>query len=290
MFGVSIQVVTGQLLLGLINGSFYALLSLGLAIIFGLLNVVNFAHGAQYTLGAFAAVLLLKYAGIPYWGALIVAPIIVGILGIVFERIALRRLYDVHHIYQLLSTFSLALIIEGTLRALFGSSGIPYANPIAGGANLGFMFLPYYRGWVLLLSIVLCASTWLVIEKTRLGSYLRAATEKPDLVRTFGINVPVIVTLTYGWGVGLAALGGVMAAPIYQVSPGMGANLLIIVFAVVVIGGMGSLMGAILSGFGLGLIEGMTKIVYPAASTTVIFAVMILVLLVRPAGIFGKAS
>ncbi len=290
MLGVPIQVITGQLLLGLINGSFYALLSLGLAIIFGLLNVVNFAHGAQYTLGAFAAVLLLKYAGIPYWGALIVAPIIVGILGIAFERLALRRLYDVHHIYQLLSTFSLALIIEGTLRALFGSSGIPYANPVAGGTNLGFMFLPYYRGWVLVLSIVLCASTWLVIEKTRLGSYLRAATEKPDLVRTFGINVPVIVTLTYGWGVGLAALGGVMAAPIYQVSPGMGANLLIVVFAVVVIGGMGSLMGAILSGFGLGLIEGMTKIVYPAASTTVIFAVMILVLLVRPAGIFGKAS
>lgn len=290
MFDIPIRAITGQLLLGLINGSFYALLSLGLAIIFGLLHVVNFAHGAQYTLGAFTAYLLLKYAGIPYWGALVAAPVIVGLTGILFERLALRRLYDVDNIYQLLLTFSLALIVEGTLRALFGSSGLPYVNPIGGGMQLGFMFLPYYRGWVLLLSIVLCVATWFLIERTRLGSYLRAATERPDVVRTFGVNVPVIVTLTYGWGVALAALAGVMAAPIYQVSPGMGANLLIVVFAVVVIGGMGSLMGAVIAGFGLGLVEGVTKLVYPAASTTVIFAVMILVPLVRPAGLFGKAA
>jgi branched-chain amino acid transport system permease protein len=288
MFDIPIQAITGQLLLGLINGAFYALLSLGLAIIFGLLHVVNFAHGAQYTLGAFCAYLLLYYFGLPYWGALIIAPIIVGATGIVFERLALRRLYDVDNIYQLLLTFSLALITEGTLRALFGSSGLPYANPLAGGINLGFMFLPYYRGWVVVLSIILCIGTWFVIERTKLGAYLRAATERPDLVRTFGINVPVMITLTYGWGVALAALAGVMAAPIYQVSPGMGANLLIVVFAVVVIGGMGSLKGAILSGYGLGLLEGMTKLLYPTASSTVIFAAMILVLFVKPSGIFGR--
>lgn len=288
MFDIPIQAVTGQLLLGLINGAFYALLSLGLAIIFGLLHVVNFAHGAQYTLGAFCAYLLLHYFGVPYWAALIIAPIVVGATGVLFERLALRRLYEVDNIYQLLLTFSLALIIEGTLRAQFGSSGLPYANPISGGVNLGFMFLPYYRGWVVVLSLTLCLATWFLIEKTRLGSYLRAATERPDLVRTFGINVPVMVTLTYGWGVAMAALAGVMAAPIYQVSPGMGANLLIVVFAVVVIGGMGSLKGAIIAGYGLGLLEGMTKLLYPTASSTVVFAAMILVLLIKPAGVFGR--
>lgn len=290
MFDVSIQAVFGQLLLGAINGAFYALLSLGLAIIFGLLHVVNFAHGAQYTLGAFAAFLLLKFGGVPYWGALILAPLIVGVFGIVFERLFLRRLYDVENIYQLLLTFSLALIIEGTLRALFGSSGFPYGNPLPGGINLGFMFLPYYRGWVVAVSLVLCLATWLLIEKTKLGSYLRAATERPDLVRTFGINVPLMITLTYGGGVALAAFAGVLAAPIYQVNPGMGANLLIIVFAVVVIGGMGSLAGSIIAGFGLGIVEGMTKLFFPPASTTVIFAVMALVLLVKPAGIFGREA
>jgi len=290
MFDIPIQAIFGQLLLGSINGAFYALLSLGLAIIFGLLHVVNFAHGAQYALGAFAAYLLLTYAGIPYWGALVIAPVIVGALGIVFERLFLRRLYEVDGIYQLLLTFSLALIIEGTLRALFGSSGIPYNNPLPGGVNLGFMFLPYYRGWVVVLSLALCLATWLIIEKTRLGSYLRAATERPDLVRTFGINVPLMITLTYGWGVALAALAGVLAAPIYQVSPGMGANLLIIVFAVVVIGGMGSLAGAVIAGFGLGIVEGLTKLVYPTASSMVIFVVMVVVLLVKPAGIFGREA
>lgn len=288
MLDISIQALSGQLLLGLINGAFYALLSLGLAIIFGMLHVVNFAHGAQYTLGAFAAYLLLNLLGIPYWVALVAAPILVAIFGILFERFALRRLYGVDNIYQLLLTFSLALIIEGTLRAQYGSSGLPYNNPLPGGVNLGFIFLPYYRAWVVLLSIVLCVATWIVLEKTKLGAYLRAATERPDLVRTFGINVPLMITLTYGWGVGLAALAGVLAAPIYQVTPNMGSNLLIIVFAVVVIGGMGSLAGAIIAGFGLGLIEGLTKLIYPTASTTVIFAVMVLVLLVRPAGLFGK--
>jgi branched-chain amino acid transport system permease protein len=290
MFDIPIQAIFGQLLLGSINGAFYALLSLGLAIIFGLLQVVNFAHGAQYALGAFVAYLLLAWAGIPYWGALIIAPLIVGALGMVFERFFLRRLYDVDSSYQLLLTFSLALIIEGTLRAKFGSSGIPYSNPMPGGVNLGFMFLPYYRGWVVALSLGLCLMTWLIIEKTKLGSYLRAATERPDLVRTFGINVPLMVTLTYGWGVALAALTGVLAAPIYQVSPGMGANLLIIVFAVVVIGGMGSLGGAVISGFGLGIIEGITKLVYPTASTTVIFVMMVLVLLIKPVGLFGREA
>jgi len=288
MFGIPIQAISGQLLLGLINGAFYALLSIGLAIIFGLLHVVNFAHGAQYALGAFAAYFLLHMAGIPYWGALLAAPIIVGILGIVFERCFLRRLYEVDNVYQLLLTYSLALMIEGTLRALYGSSGLPYNNPIPGGVNLGFMFLPYYRGWVVVLSLTVCLATWLIIEKTKLGSYLRAATEKPDLVRTFGVNVPVMVTLTYGWGVAMAGLAGVLAAPIYQVSPGMGTNLLIIVFAVVVIGGMGSLLGAVIAGFGLGLLEGVTKLIYPSASTTVIFAAMILVLLIKPNGLFGR--
>jgi branched-chain amino acid transport system permease protein len=290
MLGIPIQAITGQLLLGLINGASYALLSLGLAIIFGLLHVVNFAHGAQYTLGAFCAYLLLQWFGVPYWGALIISPLVVGALAIVFERLFLRRLYEVDSMYQLLLTFSLALMIEGTLRALFGSSGLPYGNPLPGGVNLGFVFLPYYRGWVVVMALALCLATWLVIEKTKLGSYLRAATERPDLVRTFGVRVPLMITLTYGWGVAMAALAGVLAAPIYQVSPGMGANLLITVFAVVVIGGMGSLIGAIVAGFGLGLIEGLTKLVYPAGSSTVIFAVMIVVLLVKPAGLFGREA
>jgi branched-chain amino acid transport system permease protein len=290
MFDLPLSAIIGQLLLGAINGAFYALLSLGLAVIFGLLHVINFAHGAQYALGAFCAYLLLKFAGVPYWGALILSPLIVGLLGAVFERLFLRRLYDVDNIYQLLLTFSLALIIEGTLRALFGSSGIPYDNPMPGGINLGFMFLPYYRGWVVAISIVLCVATWLAIEKTKLGSYLRAATERPELVRTFGVNVPLMITFTYGAGAALAALAGVLAAPIYQVNPGMGANLLIIVFAVVVIGGMGSLMGSVIAGFGLGLLEGMTKLVYPTASATVIFAVMVLVLLFRPAGLAGREA
>jgi branched-chain amino acid transport system permease protein len=288
MFDVPASAIFGQLLLGAINGAFYALLSLGLAVIFGLLHVVNFAHGAQYALGAFCAYLLLRYAGVPYWGALILSPLIVGLLGAAFERWFLRRLYDVDNIYQLLLTFSLALIIEGTLRALFGSSGIPYDNPMPGGINLGFIFMPYYRGWVVVVSIALCIATWLAIEKTKLGSYLRAATERPDLVRTFGVNVPLMITFTYGAGAALAAFAGVLAAPIYQVNPGMGANLLIIVFAVVVIGGMGSLMGSVLAGFGLGVLEGMTKLVYPTASTTVIFVVMVLVLLLRPAGLAGR--
>jgi branched-chain amino acid transport system permease protein len=288
MLDLPAPAIFGQLLLGAINGAFYALLSLGLAVIFGLLHVVNFAHGAQYALGAFCAYLLLKFAGVPYWGALVLSPLIVGLFGAIFERLFLRRLYDVDDIYQLLLTFSLALMIEGTLRALFGSSGIPYENPLPGGINLGFMFLPYYRGWVVVISLLLCLGTWLAIEKTKLGAYLRAATERPDLVRTFGINVPLMITFTYGAGAALAALAGVLAAPIYQVNPGMGANLLIIVFAVVVIGGMGSLMGAVAAGFGLGVLEGMTKLIYPPASSTVIFVVMALVLLLRPAGLAGR--
>lgn len=288
MFDFSVQILMGHLMLGAINGAFYAILSLGLAIIFGLLNVVNFTHGAQYTLGAFIAWLLLTHLGVGYWGALVLVPLIVGASGIIFERFFLRRLYEVDHIYQLLLTYSLALMIEGTLRALYGSSGMPYANPLPGGINLGFMFLPWYRAWVVALALVLCLSIWLLIERTRLGSYLRAATENPDILRTFGINVPLLVTLTYGAGAGLAGFAGVMAAPIYQVNPGMGVNLLVIVFAVVVIGGMGSLGGAVLAGFALGIVEGLTKMIWSPASTTVIFLLMALVLLVRPAGIFGR--
>lgn len=290
MFGIPVPTIAGQISLGLINGAFYALLSLGLAIIFGLLHVVNFAHGAFYTLGAFVAWILLAYLGVPYWGALLLVPLIVGAAGIVFERLFLRRLYGLDTTYQLLLTFSLALMIEGSLRATYGSAGLPYQNPMPGGINLGFMFLPYYRAWVFFLAVVLGLGTWLIIEKTRLGSYLRAATENPDIVRTFGINVPLMVMLTYGWGVALAGFAGVLAAPIYQVNPGMGANLLIVVFAVVVIGGMGSLLGAIIAGFGLGVIEGLTKIIYPSASSTVIFVVMVLVLLLRPHGLFGKET
>ena len=280
-----------QLLVGLINGAFYAMLSLGLAVIFGLLNIINFTHGAQYMLGAFSAWFLLSALGLGYWSALILAPIIVGAVGIAIERLLLRHIYGLDHLYGLLLTFGLALIIEGVFRQQFGSSGQPYAIPpeLQGGRNLGFMFLPNYRAWVIVASLVTCLATWFTIERTRLGAYLRAATENPVLVQAFGINVPRMITLTYGAGVALAALAGVMAAPIYQVSPLMGSNIIIAVFAVVVIGGMGSILGAIVSGFALGLVEGLTKVFYPEASSTVIFVIMALVLLIKPAGFFGRA-
>jgi branched-chain amino acid transport system permease protein len=292
IFGIPSQALFGQLLLGLINGSFYALLSLGLAVIFGMLNIINFAHGAQYMLGAFVAFFLLQYLGINYWLALVISPIVVGLTGIVIERLFLQWLYKLDHLYGLLLTFGIALIIEGVFRNYFGSSGLPYRAPelLQGGQNLGFMFLPNYRAWVVVFSLVVCLVTWFVIERTKLGSYLRAATENPTLVRAFGINVPRMITLTYGFGVGLAALAGVMAAPIYNVSPQMGANLIIVVFAVVVIGGMGSIMGAIVTGFGLGVIEGLTKVFFPQASNTVIFIIMAIVLLIRPAGLFGRRA
>src|SRR5467141_759681 len=289
LFGISSQALFGQLLIGLINGSFYALLSLGLAVIFGMLNIINFTHGAQYMLGAFTAFFLLQYAGLGYWWALIVAPVLVGITVIIIEPLFLQWLYKLDQLYGLLLTFGLALIIEGTFRNFFGSSGLPYSVPdsLQGGFNLGFMFLPNYRAWVVAFSLVVCFGTWFLIERTRLGAYLRAATENPTLVRAFGINVPRMITLTYGFGVGLAALAGVMAAPIYSVNPLMGADLIIVVFAVVVIGGMGSIMGSIVTGFGLGVIEGLTKVFYPEASNTVIFIVMAIVLMFRPAGLFG---
>ncbi|HET6518240.1 MAG TPA: branched-chain amino acid ABC transporter permease, partial [Geminicoccaceae bacterium] len=285
LIGVPPQVLFGQLLLGLINGSFYALLSLGLAVIFGLLNVINFTHGAQYMMGAFAAFFLLQYLGIGYWPALILGPLIVGAIGIVIEKTMLSRLYKLDHLYGLLLTFGLALIIEGLFRNYYGVSGRPYPIPAAlgGGYNLGFMFLPTYRGWVILVSLVVCFGTWFVIERTRLGAYLRAATENPTLVRAFGINVPMMITLTYGFGVALAAFAGVLAAPIYQVNPLMGSDLIIVVFAIVVIGGMGSILGAIVTGLGLGVVEGLTRVFYPEASAVVIFVVMAIVLLVRPA-------
>ncbi|MBX4955931.1 branched-chain amino acid ABC transporter permease [Rhizobium lentis] len=290
IFGIPLQALLGQLLIGLINGSFYALLSLGLAIIFGLLRVINFAHGAQYMLGAFVAYLLLTYAGIGYWPSLILAPVIVGLAGAIIERLFLRQLYDLDPLYGLLFTFGLALAVEGTFRYLYGSSGQPYATPaaLAGGANLGFMFLPIYRGWVVVVSLVVCLGTWLLIEKTKLGAYLRAATENAVLVQVFGVNVPVLLTLTYALGAGLAAFAGVLAAPIYQVSPLMGSNMIIVVFAVVVVGGMGSIMGAIVTGYVLGIAEGLTKVFYPEASNTVIFVIMAIVLLIRPAGLFGR--
>ena len=290
VFGIPLQALLGQLLIGLINGSFYALLSLGLAIIFGLLRVINFAHGAQYMLGAFVAYLLLHTLGVGYWPSLILAPLIVGILGAVVERLFLRRLYDLDPLYGLLFTFGMALTIEGTFRYLYGSSGQPYATPaaLAGGTNLGFMFLPNYRGWVVVASLAVCIGTWLLIEKTKLGSYLRAATENSTLVQAFGVNVPVLLTLTYGLGVALAAFAGVLAAPIYQVSPLMGSNIIIVVFAVVVVGGMGSIMGAIVTGYMLGIAEGLTKVFYPEASNIVIFVIMAFVLLIRPAGLFGR--
>ena len=299
IFGVPTQALFGQLLIGLINGSFYALLSLGLAVIFGLLNIINFSHGAQYMMGAFVAWIGLTQVGqwvgdpgvsMSYWVALTVAPLVVGGLGIVIERTMLRRLYSLDHLYGLLLTFGLALIIEGLFRDWYGISGQPYEIPeiLQGAINLGFMFLPKYRAWVIVASLVICGATWYVIERTKLGSYLRAATENRALVQAFGIDVPRMITLTYGFGVALAALAGVMAAPIYQVNPLMGADLIIVVFAVVVIGGMGSIMGSVLTGFMLGVVEGLTKVFYPEASNTVIFVIMVIVLILRPAGLFGR--
>jgi len=287
---VSTQALFGQLLIGLINGSFYALLSLGLAVIFGLLNIINFTHGAQYMLGAFCAYFLLNKLGLGYWWALAIVPLAVGFTGIVIERLMLSRLYKLDHLYGLLLTFGLALIIQGLFTNYYGSSGLPYRIPdeLSGGINLGFMFLPKYRAWVIIASVAVCAATWYMIERTKLGSYLRAATENRALVQAFGINVPRMITLTYGFGVGLAAFAGVMAAPIYQVNPQMGANMIIVVFAVVVIGGMGSILGAIVTGFGLGIVEGLTKVFYPEASATVIFVIMVIVLLIKPAGLFGR--
>jgi branched-chain amino acid transport system permease protein len=292
IFGKPLVLLYGQLTLGLINGAFYALLSLGLAIIFGLLNIINFAHGALFMLGAFVAWGLLNYLGINYWIALIVAPVVVGALGVLLERTLINRLYKLDHLYGLLLTFGVALIIEGLARNYFGSSGMPYQIPeaLSGPVNLGFMMLPKYRGWVVVAAAVVCLVTWLVIEKTRLGSSLRAATENAPLVQAFGVNVPRLITLTYGGGVALAAFAGVLAAPIYSVNPNMGSNLIIVVFAVVVVGGMGSILGSILTGFGLGIIEGLTKVYYPQGSATVIFVVMVIVLLARPAGLFGKAA
>jgi branched-chain amino acid transport system permease protein len=289
IFGVPTQALFGQLLIGLINGSFYALLSLGLAVIFGLLNIINFTHGAQYMMGAFCAYVLATKLGIGYWWSLAIVPLVVGATGIVIERLMLKQLYKLDHLYGLLLTFGLALIIQGLFRHEYGTSGLPYAMPaeLSGGKNLGFMFLPNYRAWVIVASLLICLGTWFVIERTKLGSYLRAATENPALVQAFGINVPRMITLTYGFGVALAALAGVMAAPIYQVSPQMGADLIIVVFAVVVIGGMGSILGSILTGFGLGIIEGLTKVFYPEASNTVIFVIMAIVLMIKPAGLFG---
>src|SRR6266699_3012155 len=286
------QALYAQLLVGLINGSFYALLSLGLAVIFGMLNIINFAHGAVYMMGAFCAYFLLNVAGIGYWPALIIAPIAVGIFGMILERTMLQWLSGLDHLYGLLLTFGIALIVQGVFQNYFGSSGLPYAIPdqLKGGMNLGFMFLPIYRGWVVVFSLVVCLLTWYLIERTRLGANLRAATENPTLVRAFGINVPRMITLTYGFGVALAAFAGVMAAPIYNVSPQMGSELIIVVFAVVVIGGMGSILGAIVTGFGLGVVEGLTKVFFPEASNTVIFVVMAIVLLIRPAGLFGRGT
>ena len=280
-----------QIVLGLVNGAFYALLSLGLAVIFGMLNVINFAHGAQFMMGAFVAWMLLNWVGIGYWPALILSPLIVGFTGVVIERLMISRLYKLDHLYGLLLTFGIGLIIEGIFRNEFGSSGLPYRIPaeLSGAWDLGFMFMPVYRGWVVIASLVVCLATWLVIEKTRLGAYLRAATENAPLVQAFGVNVPRMITLTSGAGVGLAALAGVLAAPIYSVNPQMGTNLIIVVFAVVVIGGMGSILGSVLTGFGLGIIEGLTKVYWPEASATVIFVIMAIVLLTRPAGLFGRA-
>jgi branched-chain amino acid transport system permease protein len=292
IFGIPSTALFGQLLIGLINGSFYALLSLGLAVIFGMLNIINFAHGAQYMLGAFTAYLILQYGGLGYWPSLVIAPIVVGLFGVLIERALLQWLYKLDHLYGLLLTFGLALIIEGVARNYFGSAGLPYTLPdsLRGGQNLGFMFLPNYRLWVVAASLTVCLGTWFVIERTRIGAYLRAATENPTLVRAFGINVPRMITLTYGFGVALAAFAGVMAAPIYNVSPQMGSELIIVVFAVVVIGGMGSILGAVVTGFALGVIEGLTKVFFPEASNTVIFVIMAVVLLVRPAGLFGRRT
>ncbi|OBV39532.1 branched-chain amino acid ABC transporter permease [Janthinobacterium psychrotolerans] len=290
IFGVPLQAMMSQLLLGLVNGSFYAMLSLGLAVIFGLLNVINFSHGAMYMMGAFLAWMGLSYFDINYWAMLVIAPIIVGAFGILIEKTMLRWLYKLDHLYGLLLTFGITLIVEGVFRSFYGVSGQPYAVPelLAGATDLGFMILPNYRAWVVVASLVVCLATWFVIEKTKLGAYLRAGTENPKLVEAFGINVPLMVTLTFGFGVALAGFAGVLAAPIIQVSPLMGSNLIIVVFAVVVIGGMGSIMGSILTGLALGVIEGLTRVFYPEGSATVVFVVMVIVLLLRPAGLFGK--
>jgi branched-chain amino acid transport system permease protein len=288
---ITLPALYGQLLIGLINGSFYALLSLGLAVIFGMLQIVNFAHGAFYMMGAFAAYFLLTLAGVDYWVALILSPLIIGAVGAVVERLFLKRLAGFDPLYSLLLTFGLALIFQGLFQNYFGSSGMPYAIPkeLSGAFNLGFMFLPVYRGWVIVASLVVCFGTWLAIEKTKLGAYLRAATENPTMVRAFGVNVPRMVTLTYAFGVALAAFAGVLAAPITQVRPGMGQDIIAVVFAVVVIGGMGSIVGSIVTGFVLGVVEGLTKVFYPEASNTVVFVIMAIVLLVRPSGLFGRA-
>jgi branched-chain amino acid transport system permease protein len=292
IFGIPGPLLFGQLLLGLINGAFYAMLSLGLAVIFGMLNIINFAHGALFMMGAFAAWMLLNYCGIGYFPALILAPLIVGVFGIVLERLVISRLYKLDHLYGLLLTFGLALVIQGLFRNYYGSSGLPYRIPdvLQGATDLGFMYLPNYRGWVVLAALVVCLSTWAIIEKTSLGATLRAATENAPLVQAFGVDVPRLITLTYGGGVALAAFAGVLAAPIYSVNPNMGDNFINTVFAVVVIGGMGSILGAIISGFGLGLIEGLTKVFYPEASATVVFLVMVIVLLTLPHGLFGKRA
>ena len=291
IFGIPTPLLFGQLLLGLINGAFYAMLSLGLAVIFGLLNIINFTHGAQFMMGAFVAWMLLNYLGIGYWWALILSPLLVGLTGVILERTMICHLYKMDHLYGMLLTFGLSLVIEGIFRNQYGSSGMPYRIPpeLSGAWDLGFMFMPVYRGWVVVFALFACITTWLVIEKTRLGAYLRAATENAPLVQAFGVNVPRMITLTYGAGVALAALAGVLAAPIYSVNPQMGTNLIIVVFAVVVIGGMGSILGSVLTGFGLGIVEGLTKVFYPEASATVSFIIMVIVLLARPAGLFGRA-
>jgi branched-chain amino acid transport system permease protein len=292
IFGIPAPLLFGQLLLGLINGAFYAMLSLGLAVIFGMLNIINFAHGALFMMGAFCSWMLLNYLGIGYFPSLILAPIIIGIIGIILEKTIISRLYKLDHLYGLLLTFGMALVIEGLFRNAYGSSGMPYRIPsiLQGATNLGFMYLPNYRGWVVLAALVVCLSTWAIIEKTSLGATLRAATENAPMVQAFGVNVPRLITLTYGGGVALAAFAGVLAAPIYSVNPNMGTNFINTVFAVVVIGGMGSIMGSILTGFGLGVVEGLTKVFYPQASATVVFLVMVIVLLVRPRGLFGKTA
>ena len=291
VFGIPTALLGSQLLIGLINGSFYAILSLGLAIIFGLLNIINFAHGAQYMMGAFVAWIALTKFGVDYWMALVISPILTGAFGIVPERTMLRKLYKLDHLYGLLVTFGLALIIEGIFRDQYGISGQTYEVPeaLSGGVNLGFMFLPIYRGWVVVAALVVCFLTWYMIERTKLGAYLRAGTENSQIVQALGVNVPLLITFTYGYGVALAAFAGVLAAPIFQVSPVMGSNLIIVVFAVVVIGGMGSVPGSIDTGPGLGLIEGLSKVIYPEASAVVVFVIMVIVLLVRPAGLFGKS-
>ncbi|MGA9011328.1 MAG: branched-chain amino acid ABC transporter permease [Acetobacteraceae bacterium] len=292
IFGIPGPLLFGQLLLGLINGAFYAMLSMGLAIIFGMLNIINFAHGALFMMGAFASWMLLQYAGIGYFPSLILAPIIIGAFGVVLERTIISRLYHLDHLYGLLLTFGLALVIQGLFRNYYGSSGLPYQIPaiLSGATDLGFMFLPNYRGWVVLAALVVCLATWAIIEKTPLGATLRAATENAPLVQAFGVNVPRVITLTYGGGVALAAFAGVLAAPIYSVNPNMGDNFINTVFAVVVIGGMGSIMGSIITGFGLGVIEGLTKVFYPQASATVVFLVMVIVLLTLPHGLFGRRA